>query len=57
MVRRAQLRKYDLLMLDVDGVKKVEYEKLFSKKKFFDERIQSLAAVQNRCSWRWILIK
>ena len=37
-VRRAQLRKYELLMLDVDGVKKAEYEKLFSEKKFFEER-------------------
>ena len=50
-----ELRKYDRLMLDVDGVKKAEYEKLFSKRSSLRKgyRVQSLAAVQNRCSWRW----
>ena len=51
----AQLRKYDRLILDFDGMKKAECEKLFSERSSLRKghRIQSLAAVQNRCSWRW----
>ena len=48
-VRRSQLRKYELLMLDVDGVKKAEYERLFSEKKFFEVRDTAYRA--------WLLFK
>ena len=48
-VRRAQLRKYELFMLDVDGLKKAEYEKLFSEKKFFE--------VKNTAYRAWLLYK
>ena len=34
------------------GEEDLVWEAIFQKK-FFEERIQSLTALQNRCSWRW----